>query len=174
MSTTRLRDRIFAGFGAVLFLVTASAFTIAVVVDMMKPKPVVCDIQTPVPSKAVPAPEIYKPEGAVSQLQKTDISVGKGDTVHDGDCLVMKYQGNLASDGSIFDENYSKTQSLQFKLGAGQVIKGWDEGLKGMKVGGIRRVVIPFSMGYGEAGSPPSIPAKSDLVFMVKLEQIKK
>ncbi|TAH33997.1 FKBP-type peptidyl-prolyl cis-trans isomerase, partial [Candidatus Saccharibacteria bacterium] len=87
-------------------------------------------------------------------------------------CLVMKYQGNLASDGTVFDENYTKDQSLQFTLGAGKVIKGWDEGLVGMKVGGTRRLVIPASLGYGSQ-SNASIPANSDLVFTVKLEQIK-
>ncbi|MFZ2513022.1 MAG: FKBP-type peptidyl-prolyl cis-trans isomerase [Candidatus Saccharimonadales bacterium] len=172
MSTTRLRDRIFAGLGALLFLVTASAFTIGVVIDMMKKKPVVCDIQTPEKSSIQAAPEVYKPQGVVKDLEKTDLVEGKGAMAKKGDCLVMKYQGNLASDGTVFDGNYNKAQALQFSLGQGQVIKGWDEGLEGMKVGGTRRLAIPAAMGYGEGGQG-AIPANADLVFIVKLERIK-
>jgi len=86
----------------------------------------------------------------------------------------MKYYGTLASDGTMFDENYTKPEGFAFRLGSGQVIKGWDQGLGGMKVGGERRLVIPAALGYGEAGSPPKIPANADLVFVVKLERIQK
>jgi FKBP-type peptidyl-prolyl cis-trans isomerase len=85
----------------------------------------------------------------------------------------MKYQGNLASDGTVFDENYTKSQALQFSLGAGQVITGWDQGLVGMQVGGTRRLVIPSDLGYGAGGSG-AIPANATLVFTVKLLEIKK
>ncbi len=181
MSNTRMRDRVFAGFGAVLFLASACAFTIYVIFQSTNSTDTAsktadtsqaCDIQTPVPSKAMQAPEVYKPEGTVTELQVTDLEPGTGAAAKNGDCLVMKYQGNLASDGTVFDENYTKDQSLQFTLGGGQVIKGWDEGLVGMKVGGTRRLVIPASLGYGSQGNS-SIPANSDLVFIVTLEKIK-
>jgi FKBP-type peptidyl-prolyl cis-trans isomerase len=124
MSSTRLRDRIFAGFGALLFLVTASAFTIAVIVDMVKqkdtPKPVVCAANGTEASLA--APEVFKPEGAVSELQTTDLTAGSGAAAKSGDCLVMKYYGTLASDGTVFDENYTKPSAFAFTLGGGQVI----------------------------------------------------
>jgi FKBP-type peptidyl-prolyl cis-trans isomerase len=86
----------------------------------------------------------------------------------------MKYYGTLAADGTLFDENYTKPSGFAFTLGSGQVIKGWDQGLVGMKVGGERRLVIPAALGYGEAGSPPKIPANADLVFVVKLLRIVK
>lgn len=175
MSTTRLRDRIFAGFGALLFLVTASAFTIAVIVDMVKqsnkPKPVVC--QATGTETTLSAPEVFKPESTATELQKTDIKTGSGAAAKKGDCLVMKYYGTLASDGTVFDENYTKTSAFAFTLGSGQVIKGWDEGLVGMKAGGERRLVIPAALAYGEAGQG-AIPANSDLVFVVKLVRIQK
>ena len=85
----------------------------------------------------------------------------------------MKYYGTLASDGTLFDENYTKDTSFSFKLGAGQVIQGWDKGLLGMKVGGERRLVIPSELAYGESGQG-AIPANADLVFVVKLLRIQK
>jgi FKBP-type peptidyl-prolyl cis-trans isomerase len=84
----------------------------------------------------------------------------------------MKYYGTLASSGTVFDQNFDKPLALQFTLGKGDVIKGWDEGLVGIKTGGTRRIVIPADKGYG-AQAAGSIPANSDLVFVVKLESIK-
>jgi hypothetical protein len=178
----RMRERIFAGFGALLFLASACAFTIFILLgagsgSSNPPQYVAtakCDISTPVQAGTVPAPEVYKPTGPVSALEKTDLEQGSGTATKNGDCLVMKYQGSLATDGTVFDQNYAKPQALQFTLGGGQVIQGWDQGLVGMKVGGTRRLVIPYSLGYGVTGSPPSIPANADLVFIVKLIQIKK
>lgn len=174
----RMRERLFAGFGALLFLGSACALTIFVIFDSTS-KPATpttntattCDINTPVSSETMTAPEVYKPTGTVTQLDTTDLEAGTGATAKKGDCLVMKYQGNLASDGTIFDENYSKAQALQFTLGSGQVIAGWDQGLVGMKVGGTRRLAIPATLGYG-ATAQGSIPANSDLVFIVKLLKI--
>jgi cbb3-type cytochrome oxidase subunit 3 len=71
-----------------------------------------------------------------------------------------------------FDENFTKDSGLKLKIGTGEVIKGWDQGIVGMKVGGTRRLVIPASLGYGAQAAGP-IPANSDLVFVVKLESIK-
>lgn len=177
-STTRLRDRIFAGMGAILFLVTGSALTIMVVWDTVHNKDTntstantatTCTISSvEVAGSTLEAPEIYKPSGALSAVEATDLSEGSGDVAKAGDCLVMKYYGTLASDGTKFDENFTSTSALQFKLGAGQVITGWDEGVAGMKVGGVRRIAIPYSKAYGDTAQG-AIPAKSDLVFVVKL-----
>lgn len=130
-----------------------------------------CTMDAPAAS-ALAAPEVFKPSGDVTTLETTDLTVGDGDTVAAGDCIVTKYFGTLASDGTMFDENFTKETALQFQVGIGQVIPGWDEGLIGMKVGGTRRLVIPSDKAYGEQGSG-SIPANSDLVFVVKLESIK-
>ncbi len=175
MSTTRLRDRIFAGLGAVLFLVTASAFTVMVLIDMAKKddKPVQNAQSTPQKEEILPAPEVFKPESDVTELQSVDVTPGTGDAAKSGDTLAMKYYGTLASDGTLFDENYTKDTSFSFKLGAGQVIQGWDKGLLGMKVGGERRLVIPSELAYGESGQG-AIPANADLVFVVKLLRIQK
>lgn len=176
-STTRLRDRIFAGMGAILFLVTGSALTIMVVWDTVHNKDAntstastaTCTIASiDEPGSVLSVPEVYKPAAALTAVETTDLSEGTGTPVKAGDCLVMKYYGTLASDGTKFDEDFTTTSALQFKLGTGQVITGWDEGVVGMKVGGVRRIAIPYAKAYGET-TQGSIPAKSDLVFVVKL-----
>ena len=83
----------------------------------------------------------------------------------------VHYTGTLAN-GSKFDSSHDRHRPFSFKLGAGQVIKGWDQGLVGMRVGGRRRLIIPSELAYGAAGSPPTIPANSALVFDVDLEKI--
>jgi peptidylprolyl isomerase len=178
----RMRDRIFAGFGALLFLGSACALTIYVILESNSSAATTsttqaasqssCDISTPVTDTAMTAPATFEPTGALTALQITDLTAGSGATAKNGDCLVMKYQGNLASNGTVFDENYTKPEDLQFTLGQGQVIQGWDKGLVGMKVGGTRRLEIPASLGYGSTAQG-SIPANSDLVFVVKLVRIK-
>ncbi|RHZ71398.1 Peptidyl-prolyl cis-trans isomerase fpr2 [Aspergillus turcosus] len=89
----------------------------------------------------------------------------KGDTVH------MHYRGTLAADGSEFDSSYGRGQPLKFKLGAGRVIKGWDEGLLDMCVGEKRTLTIPPEYGYGERGIGP-IPGGATLVFETELVKI--
>jgi FKBP-type peptidyl-prolyl cis-trans isomerase len=106
-------------------------------------------------------------------LQSTDLQEGNGKAAKNGDCLVMKYYGTLASNGNKFDENFTKPEGFKFQLGAGQVIKGWDQGLQGIKVGGTRRLVLPSDLAYGSRGAGSTIPPNSDLVFVVKLESIK-
>lgn len=179
MAKTPMRHRIFAGLGAVLFLVTASALTIAVVVDMVRQGDTPTDNTTATTCQAgtneetLPAPEVFKPTGEVTELQTTDLTEGTGAAAKNGDCLVMKYYGTLASDGTMFDENFTKPDSFAFTLGTGQVIAGWDQGLVGMKEGGERRLVIPPALGYGEQ-EQGAIPANSTLVFQVKLLRIQK
>ncbi|KAG6612151.1 FK506-binding protein 2 [Phytophthora cinnamomi] len=91
-----------------------------------------------------------------------------------GDTLSMHYTGTLRKDGSKFDSSLDRNQPFEFPLGAGRVIKGWDQGLVNMCVGEKRRLTIPSNMGYGDHGSPPKIPGKATLVFDVELLEIKR
>lgn len=118
------------------------------------------------------APAVYKTSAKVTSLQATDLQTGTGRAAAKGDCLTVKYYGTLASNGTMFDEDYTQPLALQFLVGEGYVIPGWDQGLIGMKVGGERRLVIPSSLGYGAQGQG-AIPPNADLVFVVKLLSIK-
>lgn len=117
-------------------------------------------------------PTAFKPSGAITKLETTDLTMGTGQTSKAGDCLQVKYLGSLAKDGSVFDENFDKPLLLKFPLGAGSVIPGWDQGMVGMKVGGERRLLIPAALGYGSQGAGSTIPPNSDLVFDVVLVKI--
>eukprot|EP00093_Oithona_nana_P006897 06897.XXX_164075_166336_1 [CDS] Oithona nana genome sequencing. len=88
-----------------------------------------------------------------------------------GDVLSMHYTGKL-EDGTEFDSSIPRGEPLQFTLGSGQVIKGWDQGLLGMCVGEKRKLVIPPELGYGASGAPPKIPGNAVLVFEVELTKI--
>ncbi|CAL5228364.1 g11482 [Coccomyxa viridis] len=85
-----------------------------------------------------------------------------------GDKLTIHYTGTLA-DGTKFDSSVDRGQPFEFTLGIGQVIKGWDQGINGMCVGEKRRLKIPASLGYGESGSPPTIPGGATLIFETEL-----
>jgi len=105
-----------------------------------------------------------------SQLQITDEVVGTGPAAKAGDHVYVNYLGTLTN-GTKFDSSYDRGQPIDFDLGTGYVIKGWDQGLIGMKVGGKRKLVIPPSLGYG-ARANGAIPANSTLVFEVELVKI--
>jgi FKBP-type peptidyl-prolyl cis-trans isomerase len=110
----------------------------------------------------------------VTQLQMTDEIVGTGVTAAVGDSVTVNYVGSL-TDGSIFDASANHgTQGFTFNLGAGQVIKGWDQGIVGMKEGGKRKLVIPASLAYGDQAIGNVIPANSTLVFEVELVKVEK
>ncbi|TMW56069.1 hypothetical protein Poli38472_008717 [Pythium oligandrum] len=91
-----------------------------------------------------------------------------------GDKLSMHYTGTLRKDGSKFDSSLDRNSPFEFTLGAGQVIKGWDQGLVGMCIGEKRRLTIPSDLGYGAHGAPPTIPGGATLVFDVELLEIKR
>lgn len=103
----------------------------------------------------------------VEGLVATDVQVGDGLVASDGMLITVNYEGTL-DDGTIFDSSFKRNQPFQFILGAGQVIKGWDLGVKGMKVGGTRELKISPALGYGEQAIGP-IPANSNLNFKVEL-----
>lgn len=105
----------------------------------------------------------------VKQLQMETVKVGDcSRKATKGDSLVMHYAGTLMN-GKEFDSSYKRGEPFKFELGAGMVIKGWEQGLDGMCIGEIRNLVIPYDMAYGESGYPPVIPAKSPLKFKVEL-----
>lgn len=95
-----------------------------------------------------------------------------GTLATNGKTVVVHYTGFLL-DGSIFDSSVQRGDKFEFPLGAGRVIKGWDEGLALMKTGDKYRFIVPFNLAYGERGYPPIIPAKSDLIFDVELFELK-
>ena len=103
-----------------------------------------------------------------SGLQYEDIKVGTGDEAKPGMTVEVHYVGTL-TDGKKFDSSRDRNDTFKFPLGAGRVIKGWDEGVAGMKVGGTRKLVIPSELGYGARGAGGVIPPNATLVFEVEL-----
>lgn len=117
-------------------------------------------------------PEIGDASGEPpSKLVKKDIKVGSGRTAKTGDKVSMQYVGHNWSNNAEFDTSWDRGQPFKFTIGEGQVIKGWDEGIPGMKVGGRRLLVIPPDLGYGDQGQG-SIPANETLIFVVDLEKV--
>ena len=107
-----------------------------------------------------------------SGLQYEDTVVGSGDAAEAGDQVSVHYTGWLYADGSKgakFDSSKDRGTPFEFPLGAGHVIRGWDEGVQGMKVGGSRTLVIPAALGYGARGAGGAIPPNATLLFEVEL-----
>ena len=112
------------------------------------------------------------PTKTASGLEYWDIKVGTGAVAQTGKQVKVDYTGWLTS-GRKFDSSVGTGRPFDFMLGASQVIKGWDEGIVGMKVGGKRQLRIPPDLAYGAAGHPPQIPASSTLIFDVRLVDVK-
>jgi peptidylprolyl isomerase len=105
-------------------------------------------------------------------LKYIESKEGTGEKAQAGDTVSVHYTGKL-KDGTKFDSSLDRGQPIEFRLGAGRVIKGWDEGIAGMRVGGKRTLIIPSDLAYGKQGRPPVIPANAELTFDVELVKIK-
>lgn len=120
-------------------------------------------------------PEVAKPEidwpggEPPTDLQVTDITVGEGAEAAPGNTVQVHYVGVAFSTGDEFDASYNRGTPLEFPLGAGYVIPGWDQGVAGMKVGGRRQLVIPPHLAYGDRGAGGAIKPGETLIFVVDL-----
>ncbi len=121
---------------------------------------------------APPAAATGLTDAGVTELKIEDVSVGTGAEATAGKTVVVNYIGRLAN-GTQFDASCDRKQPFDFALGAGAVIKGWDQGVAGMKVGGQRRLIIPAKLGYGAQGAGGVIPPNAALVFDVELVDVK-
>jgi peptidylprolyl isomerase len=118
-------------------------------------------------------PTVQLPTGpAPTQLQVKDLKTGTGAEAKSGDQVSVQYIGVLYDNGSKFDSSYDHGQAFSFKLGGGNVIQGWDQGVAGMKVGGRRELTIPPDLAYGAQGQPPTIPPNATLVFVIDLVSV--
>ena len=128
------------------------------------PSPAAKPAQAPAAGPAFPAP-------TVTQLKVEEIKIGTGAEALEGKKVSVQYTGWLVT-GAKFDSSYDRNQPFSFVLGGGQVIKGWDQGVKGMKVGGKRRLTIPADLAYGSRGAGGAIPPGATLVFEVELQAV--
>jgi FKBP-type peptidyl-prolyl cis-trans isomerase len=129
---------------------------------------------TPKPPPALATkPTVAVPTGAApTKLVTKDLVVGTGNTAQAGQTVTVNYVGKLYKGGKEFDSSWSRNQPFTTALSASSVIKGWVQGVAGMKVGGRRELIIPPSLGYGATGSPPTIPANATLIFVIDLLSI--
>ena len=174
---TKKRDRLFALFGALLFLVTASALSIAVIWNAVSSHNSTNSNQSSTTasssSKKLEGTTLqnFTPLSSIPVLKTQDLVAGTGDTVKAGDTVTVDYTGAVAATGIIFQSSLDSGQPISFSLNG--VIQGWTDGIPGMKVGGTRRLLIPAAEAYG--ANPPAgsgIPANADLVFDVTLHKI--
>jgi len=173
----RTGQRVTAFILAGVFFISSVALTGFVIWQISKDnKDIKLPEQTPAPAQQ--NKETTKLEGTkladftpitaqVTELQKIDLTEGNGAVAQAGANITVHYTGALASTGVVFES--SKDSGNPATFGLNGLIKGWQDGIPGMKAGGKRRLVIPYAQAYGEAGSPPKIPAKSDLVFDIEL-----
>jgi FKBP-type peptidyl-prolyl cis-trans isomerase len=108
----------------------------------------------------------------ITKLVIEDIVVGEGKEAKSGDTVVMHYTGTF-DDGEKFDSSHDRNMPFETKIGVGRVIQGWDLGVPGMKIGGKRKLSIPYTLAYGENGAGDTIPPLADLIFEVELLDIK-
>jgi FKBP-type peptidyl-prolyl cis-trans isomerase FkpA len=130
------------------------------------------------PSGTPPAPTSSKLDAKGIELQKIDVKAGSGAEAVKGKTVVVHYTGWLydpatSQKGAKFDSSRDRNEPFVFPLGGGRVIRGWDEGVQGMKVGGQRTLIIPPDMGYGARGAGGVIPPNATLIFDVELLEVK-
>jgi len=112
------------------------------------------------------------PKPSITELKIEDEVIGTGSAVKSGDTIVIHYTGTLEN-GQKFDSSRDRGQPFETQIGVGQVIKGWDQGVIGMMVGGKRKLTIPSNLAYGEQGMPGAIPGNATLIFELELLEIK-
>lgn len=166
---------------AVLFLATSVAFTVLVVIEMNKNNDDTAEVQDQTAEdtneQQLDQPqgetlqgtklENFEPVANVEKLQIIDIKEGTGEVVKEGATVTAHYTGAIASTGIIFQSSRDFGQPIPFSLTG--VIEGWTEGVPGMKVGGVRRLIIPAEQAYGSQSPSADIPANSDLVFDIEV-----
>ena len=119
-------------------------------------------------------PEIDFPEGeAPTDLVVEDLVVGEGRQAKAGDTVSAHYVGVSHSTGEEFDSSWGRGAPLEFRLGVGMVIPGWDKGIEGMKVGGRRKLTIPAHLAYGDRGAGAAIKPGESLIFVVDLDDVR-
>ncbi len=118
-----------------------------------------------------PLPSVIQWHATPSGMQYADIATGRGPNPTEGQVVVVHFTGWL-DDGTKFDSTHDRKKPFGFPVGSGQVIKGWDEGVRTMQVGGKRRLVVPPQLAYGAKGVPGMVPANSRLTFDIELLRI--
>ena len=153
----------------IIFIVALIIFAFALYI-FLKPSPAKPVAELPqILEQPTPAP--ISPTPDMSKVKTEDVILGTGDEAAPGKQVSVQYKGTLV-DGTEFDSSYKRnSEPLQFTVGAGQMIPGFDYGVRGMKVGGTRTITIPPELGYGSRATGP-IPANSTLIFEVKLEKV--
>lgn len=181
MSSSRKRDRFTAAFFATIFIVSSSILTIAIVLEAVQK-----DDESPQTSQQTNTSkgdtanmlqgkplQDFAPVASIPELQKIDLVEGSGTEVKSSDTVTVDYTGAVAATGVVFQSSKDTGQPVSF--GLNQVIKGWTDGVPGMKTGGTRRLLIPAAQAYG--ANPPQgsgIPANADLVFDITLQSVGK
>jgi FKBP-type peptidyl-prolyl cis-trans isomerase len=138
-----------------------------------EPRAVPPAASTPAATESSPSAASSPSTVASAELVKEDVKTGTGPAAKQGDRVKVHYTGTLL-DGTKFDSSLDRGEPFEFTLGRGEVIKGWDQGVVGMKKGGKRRLTIPSELAYGTRGMPPKIPPDATLKFEVELKEIVK
>lgn len=181
MSAKKHSQRIFIIVIVVAFLLSSIGFSGLVIWELTRDKNDTADIQQQLQEQLDQQNqesnsegkklEDYKPVASVSELKIIDLKKGNGKAAAKDSTVTAHYTGALAKDGTIFESSKDTGQPATFPLA--QVIKGWQQGVPGMKEGGIRRLIIPADLAYGEQGSPPKIGPNEPLVFDIELVSVK-
>ena len=157
-----------------IYFITLASVIVAITFLLLRnpSKQIPTPLATSITASPTPSPSAtittYEETKTMDGLIIQDIVLGTGAEATSGKKITVNYSGTLV-DGTKFDSSYDRGVPFSFNLGDGEVIKGWDEGFAGMKVGGKRKLTIPPELGYGAAGAGGAIPPNSTLIFEVEL-----
>jgi peptidylprolyl isomerase len=161
------------GCGILILVFQLTAGTPDAVAGSLKPDPITAIGQSaPTPSNSIAMDNTENQVTTASGLKYVELVEGTGATPVKGQTVSVHYTGTLEN-GDKFDSSRDRNQPFDFQIGQGQVIKGWDEGLSTMKVGGRRKLIIPAELGYGKRGAGGVIPPDATLIFDVELLKLK-